>query len=70
MNGRYKCIQIFGEDNSKKNVKNHGIVRKWIAIIEVRIGFHSYEYSSGILGFLKGHCILCLAKRNFSSKVI
>jgi hypothetical protein len=54
-----------------KNVKIYGIVRKWIAIIEVRIGFRSYEYSSGILRFVKGHCILCLAKGNFSSpKVI
>jgi hypothetical protein len=46
MNGRYKCIKIFGEDNCKKNLKIHGIVRKWIPIIEVRIGFRSYEYSS------------------------
>jgi len=41
-----KCIQIFGEDNSKKNLKIHGIGRNWIPIIEVRIRFRSYEYSS------------------------
>jgi hypothetical protein len=46
MNGRYKCIHNFGEENSKKNLKIHGILRKWITIIEVRIGFRSYEYSS------------------------
>lgn len=28
-----------------KKLKIHGIVRKLIAIIEVRIGFRSYEYS-------------------------
>jgi hypothetical protein len=29
-----------------KNLKIHGNLRKWIPIIEARIGFHSYEYSS------------------------
>jgi hypothetical protein len=29
-----------------KKLKIHGIVRTWIPIIEARIGFRSYEYSS------------------------
>jgi hypothetical protein len=46
MNGRYKCTQIFGEDNTETKLKRHGIVRMLIPIIGLRIGFYSCEYCS------------------------
>jgi hypothetical protein len=46
INGKYKRIEIFGEDNSETKLRRHRNVRMLIPIIGLRAGFHSYEYCS------------------------